>query len=781
MNPSRTQMRSKSPWFSIFVVASLTFCLSATRVISAEEKDPGVDESSTEVEILGATKHPIPVQMAPQNVTVITRRQIEELNPEDLSELFRLVPGVDVVRKSAGEFDVSALGSHRDYNNRFILFIDGKPMTHPGFGHTWWAQLPIVMESIERIEVVKGPCSAQYGANAFAGVINIVTDHSDPTNHQGRRISTSVGRRDNFANTVRMADWRKDHGFTYTLKYWNTKGPLPILDLDGTVPSGYDKYKNDLEKFMGVFDWEKTWGTTTRLSTRVSMVQGNRDVYDFFGRPYDLGTSHISDTSLLWFVELFHQMTNRKAVWFKAQSNRYKSKFPNNPIGTLTRDPRTTEDDRFMEYELQGRSYLGKAGYVYGVTYRDTVNDGLVTDKSCRTIRTGTAYGQMEYQFDKKNTGFAGLLFYDSSQNGFDYSPKLSILHKVSDKEVFRAGWGRSFRAPEGAAFFVTPFQFAPMTAVVPGVLNNVATNPFLNPFKSILDPVINSSANSSAQFTDSTGNAMNAFTGSDSLKNEILQQVDVGWEKETAKYRLKVDAWHSQASDLVLPETTGSALYLRPTFVSAASVYGNANPILNAFVDNTLASLFALSPNSFKVGHNQKGFVNSSLKQYSTGVTVEAGRTLSSKFRLDGNVTYQDVVLKNFYYRARSETDPQIGTPVNEPPYSPRWKLNLVARYSPTNRDTITLVGNRTSGMFALGQLNHQTGDYIDGYTTLDLAYLHEIGKKKEARLNFAVKNLFNNVHHEFLTMLDWFGQPPPWGGVQFDRTWLVTYSSKF
>lgn len=745
-------------------VVGLVVCMTPPRAIASESAATEEEELSSEVEILGATKHPIPALLAPQNVSVITRRQIQELNPQDISEVLRLAAGVNVFNKGLGDFDVSSTNPNRDFNNRMVVLIDGKPMMNPVFGCTMWQQLPIVLDSIERVEVIKGPCSAQYGANAFSGVINIVTDHSDPVTRQGRRISTTVGERDFFSSTLRMSEWKKDQGGTLTLRYWDDHGPKHLTDIYGNVPRGFEGNKDNLEKFIGVFDWEKTWGSTTRLSARVSRVHNNRNNYDYFTVINQPEAAHVRDTSTLWFIELFHQITNRRSMMVKLQSNQFKMDWGENWMYDRTLDPRKTDSQRFTELELQGRSYLGKAGYVYGVTARQCVSDGFGFDRLKATIDTKTAYGQMEYQFDQKNLGFVGLLLFDSSQNGFDYSPKVSLLHKLSDKEVVRIGWGRSFRAPEGALYFLNPATYFPMRIINPIILGGgmdklMAEYPWLQPFKPSLDAAIIASKGNSGKLVDAAGNPSWMAAGNEHLKNEIIQQVDLGWEKETPKYKLKIDGWYSESSDLMLFGHTGQPLYLKSAFTPSGS----------GLVDMILAQAFGTLP----MGSDVQGQMTNTLKQYCSGISVEAGKNLSSQLRMDANVTYQDVELKGYYVT-------EAGAALTQPPFAPRWTGNLITRYRPTSRDTLTLVGHSTSGMYASTMYTTRVSR-IPGYTTWNLSHLHEFGKKKDTSLNLSVKNLFDKKHHEQLAPLDIYDSSVPFGGINLDRIWLATFTSKF
>ena len=742
---------------------------------SAKPSRAPVEDTLEEVEILGANKYPTPVLITPQNVSVITRRQIKELCPRDLPDLLKLSTGVDVFTKSVGDFETSMGGTARDLNNRMILLIDGKPMTTPFYGCTAWQQIPIVLDSIDRIEIIKEPCSAQYGANAFAGVINIVTDQSSPKSDEGVRFVTTLGEQGYSSETVRAAKWNKDEGFTLTLRYWKDNGPSPLADISHTPIPGYQGIQNDLEKVTGVFDWEKKWGQKTRLSARVSRLTNNRSCYSLFSNLNDPRTSHVHDTSTLWFIELFHQISKRKAVVFKLQSNRYDFSLGANPLRSGTLDSRTDESDRFTEADLQGRSFLGKVGYIYGLTWHESVDDGFAIGRSKPTIHTGSAYGQAEYQFNPKTTGFLGLMAYESSQNGFDYSPKISVLRKLGEREVVRAGWGRSFRAPEGPFFFLNPMRGVSMGRLVPGITQGLKADPGFAQLPVALQTAVltqvSASSGNSALAVDGNGNPTVLITGNEDLGNEHLSQFDLGWEKEKGSQRLKFDAWYSVMTDMIF-NSPFSHIALKPTFTASN------DPAVNAILDPTATKFWQAMYNG-PTPLSSERFENTGMQQRSLGFSAEAGDNLTSKLRLDINYTYQHVTIDpagNYIERY-----PPTGLALTTPPFAPRHKANLILRYRPTGNDTITAVTHYTSDYDTNASLLSNAAR-VPAYTTVDLSLLHEFKKKNRSYLNATVKNLFNDIHHEVvggLSALDPQGSPA--GGYLWDRFWMVSYGTHF
>ncbi len=141
-------------------------------------------------EVLTASRLSQPLMDAPNSVTVIDRKLIEASGYRTLSDLFRLVPGV-YVGQEKGWFHNVSLHLADSFARRMQVLIDGRSVYLPSFGGVRWDTLPLALDDIERIEVVRGSNAASFGANSFTGVINIITRH--PEDVAGRMLHLTGG------------------------------------------------------------------------------------------------------------------------------------------------------------------------------------------------------------------------------------------------------------------------------------------------------------------------------------------------------------------------------------------------------------------------------------------------------------------------------------------------------------------------------------------------------------------------------------------------------------
>lgn len=140
-----------------------------------------------------------PQSQVPASVTVIDRELIDATGAREIYQILQLVPGMSAVKVDGNVPTVSYHGTQSRDARRMLVMIDGRSQYLPGLARVLWNDFPIEIEDIERIEVTRGPAAAAYGANAFQGVINIITRH--PQDVAGSSVAVRGGNND-------VRDWR---------------------------------------------------------------------------------------------------------------------------------------------------------------------------------------------------------------------------------------------------------------------------------------------------------------------------------------------------------------------------------------------------------------------------------------------------------------------------------------------------------------------------------------------------------------------------------------------
>jgi iron complex outermembrane receptor protein len=137
---------------------------------------------------------------SPNSTTIITRQDIRLSGHTRIPELLRRVAGMDVMQITGGDSNVSMRGFNSRLANKLLVLVNGRSVNNDILGSTFWESFTIDVDQIERIEVVRGPGSALYGADAFAGVVNIITI-APGEGKTGARVGVGDG------NTIYGSGW----------------------------------------------------------------------------------------------------------------------------------------------------------------------------------------------------------------------------------------------------------------------------------------------------------------------------------------------------------------------------------------------------------------------------------------------------------------------------------------------------------------------------------------------------------------------------------------------
>ena len=147
---------------------------------------------SGEAEVTSASKGRLKLRESPSAITVLNANDIHNYGSHRIVDVLRMVPGMDFMTLSNSDHNLSIRGFNREGANKLLVLVDGRSVYVDLFGITFWDALPIPVDDIKRIEVIRGPGSSLYGANAFSGVVNIFTNR--PRDLEGIKYSFTYDR-----------------------------------------------------------------------------------------------------------------------------------------------------------------------------------------------------------------------------------------------------------------------------------------------------------------------------------------------------------------------------------------------------------------------------------------------------------------------------------------------------------------------------------------------------------------------------------------------------------
>ena len=159
----------------------IALLLALSLSISARAQNPPEDlsklsvEDLMNVEVTSVSKKEQKVSQTAAAIFVITQDDIHRSSANNIPDLLRMVPGVNVAQSSSHIWAISIRGFNGEFSNKLLVMVDGRSVYLPGFTGVFWDVLDVPLEDIARIEVIRGPGGTTWGANAVDGVINIIT------------------------------------------------------------------------------------------------------------------------------------------------------------------------------------------------------------------------------------------------------------------------------------------------------------------------------------------------------------------------------------------------------------------------------------------------------------------------------------------------------------------------------------------------------------------------------------------------------------------------------
>lgn len=430
-HPKRTtRYRIKSngvitPLFRLIFIISL-WSVSATTAHSAASA-PSVEdlrdfsiEDLANLEITSVSKRPEPVSHAPASIYVITSEDIRRSGAVTLPDVLRLAPNLEVARVNSGSYSISARGFNTfEASNKLLVLIDGRSVYTPLHAGVFWDQHQVMVEDIERIEVISGPGGTLWGANAFNGVINVITRHSRDT--QGGLVAGQYGNMDQ-RGAMRYGGKLGENGSFRVYGQDLERGPM--VRADGS--KSFDSWDNEQGGFR--IDWAKERHGFT--------VQG-----DVFDNSFDIGSRNRGKNLLM-------RWTNQLIGGSNLEVQAYYDTVDRTAVGI---------NDALETYDIQAQHSL-KLGdthqVVWGGGFR-VVNDEFFNSLNAfnlqprsDTLRLGNVFAQDSIKLDRDLTLTLGTKLEHSSLSGLDYLPNARLAWQVTPSHMLWSAVSRAIRTP---------------------------------------------------------------------------------------------------------------------------------------------------------------------------------------------------------------------------------------------------------------------------------------------------------------------------------------------
>jgi len=164
---------------------------------------------------------------APAAVFVITQEDIRRSGVATVADALAMAPGIQVAKISASKWSVSSRGFGGYLSNKLLVLIDGRSVYSPLYSGVFWDSNSVMLEDVERIEVVRGPGGTLWGANAVNGVINIITKKAEQT--QGGLVRVGGGDQETLSSAARYGGKISDTAFGRFYAMYNNHGSNSLV------------------------------------------------------------------------------------------------------------------------------------------------------------------------------------------------------------------------------------------------------------------------------------------------------------------------------------------------------------------------------------------------------------------------------------------------------------------------------------------------------------------------------------------------------------------------
>lgn len=374
----------------------------------------------------------------PAAVTVLTAEDIRRSGARSVPEALREVPGVSVAQIGAGSWAVGVRMAEGRFSNKLLVQIDGRSVYNPLFSGVFWESLDLLMEDIERIEVVRGPGASLWGANAVTGVINIVTRKATAT--RGSLISARVDHKGHPALAVRQGF--DIEGLGAVRVYAKGSEMLPSRSADGRSEVDHNRGWSAGFRMDSAGSAGNTWmvqGNSFRRTTSESLVTTGLD-----------GSAGLYPLSLEFEGSSLLGRYSWGLLGGEASVQTYFDNL-NASVGESGRGGISTFDLDFQHRlaPVGRHELMWGAGGRYVKTDIDAATPILTISPAERSLQVMSAFVQDEITLQPRTwKATLGARLEHSTLSHFEPQPTARLMWTPTESDSVWANWSRATRTP---------------------------------------------------------------------------------------------------------------------------------------------------------------------------------------------------------------------------------------------------------------------------------------------------------------------------------------------
>lgn len=396
-----------------------------------------------EIEVTSVSKKSEKLSDAAAAIFVITDEDIRRSGATSIPEVLRMVPGLEVARIDANKWAITSRGFNSRFANMLLVLIDGRSVYTPLYSGVFWDLQDTLLEDVDRIEIIRGPGAALWGANAVNGVINIITKRAKDT--QGGLVSAGAGTEERGFGGIRLGGKLSEDAYyrVYT-KYFNR---------DSAVDSSGEDTADDWDMLRGGFriDWQASDHDSLTLQGDIYNGDMGQTITVVsltapYTRTFDETSQKSGGNTLLRWKHVFSE-SSELALQMYYDRTRFRE--------TIGQEDRDTFD-----LDLQHQFPSGKwQEFIWGLGYRLTRDDITATffassDQNRRDVQIFSAFVQDAVSLSRDRLHFMlGSKFEYNDYTGFEIQPSARVLWTFHKRHSVWTSVSRAIRTPSRSEY----------------------------------------------------------------------------------------------------------------------------------------------------------------------------------------------------------------------------------------------------------------------------------------------------------------------------------------
>ncbi len=625
-----------------------------------------------DVVVEGASKAPERIVEAPAAVAVVEARVLKSSTITAQPGLaIGTMPSVDAVQSGINDWNINTRGFNSSLNRRILVLQDGRDLAIAFLGSQEWNALSLPLEDISSIDMVRGPGSALYGANAFNGVLAITT----PTAREvpGSKLTIGGGELGTFQIDARQAgvvgqgrwgyrlnlgyntseSWAKGRTSADGLDLEREYAPTPAEAVGATQPEAVPLFGQTLDPVT-----REATGTPDKLesvygSARIDYYADNGSVVSLDGGSAQvknglfvtgIGRVQVQKATrpwarLGWSADRFNLM-----AWYSGRNTK-------EPQRSLSAGIPLNENSAI--YHVEGQTNVGflddRGRFVIGGSYRNynvnTDSTLMMAVNDDRSDNYYSVFSQIDYNITSQFKAVFALRYDDGDLFDPQWSPKGGLVFSPNRNHSFRATVSRAFQTPNYSEFFLRVPAAAPIN------LSQLEAGMRASP----LGPALAGVPVGELYGSDVAGQASSSTVAALALGNgqldvETVIAYELGWKGDFNRVFVTFGGYFNQLENFVTDLLPGANPAAYPYWIAPAAVPDAAK---DALVDATRAALLAQSPLA-GLGLSRVDGVTAVVLSYANagevdewGVELGLGWSVTDEWLVKGSYTMFDFDVK--------------------------------------------------------------------------------------------------------------------------------------